>query len=207
MSINQLPQTPNVGNQVPNDLWKWLIEIGNRIRTLIDGANAGHASTHATGGSDELTPLTGAVVQVAHYETGAVATGSASIPLDDTIPQISEGTQFLSVSITPKSSSNKLIINVNLILRCAAVAGVTAALFQDLTANALAAANSDAAGANYTANIAFCHSMPAGTTSATTFIVRAGSSTGSVVTVNGLNGGRLFGGVMASSIMVTEVQA
>lgn len=61
MSINQLPQTPNVGNQVPNDLWKWLIEMGNRIRSLIDWANTpfslpAHKATHATGGTDALTP-------------------------------------------------------------------------------------------------------------------------------------------------------
>lgn len=62
MSIPQLPQTPNVGPEIPNDLWKWLIEIGNRIRALIDSANvtsgaqpASHAATHAAGGGDELT--------------------------------------------------------------------------------------------------------------------------------------------------------
>lgn len=76
MPIPQLPQTPNVGPEIPNDLWKWLIELGNRIRALIDWANipmknvtwdslagkpAGftpsrHASAHATGGSDPLMP-------------------------------------------------------------------------------------------------------------------------------------------------------
>ncbi len=63
MAIPQLPQTPNVGPEVPNTLWKWLIEMGNRLRQLIDFANkpvaAGvpaHAPTHASGGGDVLTP-------------------------------------------------------------------------------------------------------------------------------------------------------
>lgn len=40
MAINQLPQTPNVGAEVPQSLWKWLIEMGNRLRSLITLANA-----------------------------------------------------------------------------------------------------------------------------------------------------------------------
>jgi uncharacterized protein with beta-barrel porin domain len=62
--IPQLPQTPNVGSNVANDLWKWLIEMGNRIRALIDWVNGytepttvpSHKDNHATGGSDALTP-------------------------------------------------------------------------------------------------------------------------------------------------------
>jgi hypothetical protein len=37
--IPQLPQTPNVGPEIPNDLYKWLIELGNRIRALIEQSN------------------------------------------------------------------------------------------------------------------------------------------------------------------------
>lgn len=40
MAINQLPQTPNVGDEVPQSLWKWLIEMGNRMRALISQANS-----------------------------------------------------------------------------------------------------------------------------------------------------------------------
>lgn len=37
--ITQLPQTPNVGPEVPQSLWNWLVELGKRIRALIDWVN------------------------------------------------------------------------------------------------------------------------------------------------------------------------
>jgi hypothetical protein len=47
--------------------------------------------------------------------------------------------------------------------------------------------------------------MTAGTTSETTFRVRAGpSNTTYTLTFNGYNSARYFGGVMASSITITE---
>lgn len=45
------------------------------------------------------------------------------------------------------------------------------------------------------------------TTFATTFTVRAGPITAGTVTVNGASGGRYYGGVYASSIIVSEFKA
>lgn len=92
MRINQLPQTPNVGNQVPNDLWKWLIEIGNRIRTLIDQANTAfsppaHKATHATGGSDALSPADIGALSAAGISANKKLFGNA----DGTAPEWSTG--------------------------------------------------------------------------------------------------------------------
>lgn len=83
MPINQLPPTPNVGPEVPNSLWKWLIEMGNRIRALIDWANRyvassgveAHASTHASGGSDELTPAAIGAAADDHTHTAQIPAG------------------------------------------------------------------------------------------------------------------------------------
>jgi hypothetical protein len=47
--------------------------------------------------------------------------------------------------------------------------------------------------------------MTAGTIIATTFKVRVGCSGAGTTTFNGVAGGRIFGGVMASSITITEV--
>jgi len=51
--ISQLPQTPNVGPEVPTSLWKWLVEMGNRIRQLIERVN----TTVPTGPGDMLKAL------------------------------------------------------------------------------------------------------------------------------------------------------
>jgi hypothetical protein len=147
----------------------------------------------------------GVVVQVVNTETGAVATGTTVIPLDDTIPQSSEGTQFLSQAITPTSSTNKLRIDISVFVSASGTPWIIAALFQDSTASAVAttaAFNSTATGG---LTIAFSHTMTAGTTSATTFKVRIGPSFGpNTITINGQGGGRLFGGVAASSLTITE---
>ena len=39
----------------------------------------------------------GSVVQTVSYQTGAVATGTTIIPIDDTIPQISEGNEYMTL--------------------------------------------------------------------------------------------------------------
>lgn len=154
----------------------------------------------AAGGHSKL-------LQTVSVETGAVATGTTTIPFDDTIPQNTEGDQYMSLSITPKSATSKLIIDVVVNLANSAASGniMTATLLQDSTANALAAAWQINGGANFVVSIAFRHIMTSGTTSATTFKVRAGLNVAGTTTFNGQAAGRIYGGVLASSIVIQEV--
>jgi hypothetical protein len=77
-------------------------------------------------------------------------------------------------------------------------------LFQDSTANALAATSHNV-GSTQMGQHNIQHIMTAGTTSATTFKFRAGSSGAGTTRLNGSISGRKFGGVANSSIVVTEV--
>ena len=54
-------------------------------------------------------------------------------------------------------------------------------------------------------DIVFSHFMTAGTTSETTFKVRAGFNASGTTTFNGSGGARRLGGVFASSITITEI--
>jgi hypothetical protein len=81
----------------------------------------------------------GSVLQVVNFQTGAVATGTTAIPIDDSIPQNTEGAEFMTLAITPTNTSNKLLIQVVMQLSTNADANIGIALFQDSTANALAA--------------------------------------------------------------------
>lgn len=149
---------------------------------------------------------TGLVIQEVYSSTGVVATGTTQIPYDDTIPQNTEGDQYLSATITPKSATSKLTIEVGLMVSNSSGANVvTAALFQDTTANALTAKviRAETGGAVY--EISLLHQMTSGTTSATTFKVRAGPNAAITTTVNGTGGARLLGGVANSYIKVYEV--
>lgn len=149
--------------------------------------------------------LVGSVINSAYFQTGAVATGTTTIPQDDTIPQITEGNEFMTLAYTPRSATNLLRIKMvgNFSYSTGAVCNM--ALFQDATANALASSFASIVASNGE-NMTLTHTMTAGTTSATTFRMRAGCGSAGTMTFNGVGGGRYYGGTMASSILVEEIQ-
>lgn len=160
-----------------------------------------------TGGTLDRLNRAGNVIQVV-TTAASYATGTTLIPFDNTIPQNTEGTEFMTLAITPTSASNKLLICVNAFMFSGSLQKwVTGALFQDSTANSLAAAAGyiDAAGAALT--ISFDHYMTAGTTSSTTFKFRAGPDAAATVAINGSAVSQLFGGVATSRMTIWEIAA
>ena len=138
---------------------------------------------------------------------GAVATGTTVMVLDDSIPQNTEGDEYLTQAITPRDTGNILEIEIHAILENSntTIDQMIGALFQDSVADALAATAivTDATGEVET--LAFKHRMVAGTLSPITFKFRAGAVLAGTTTFNGAGGSRLFGGVAASSITVCEI--
>jgi len=153
-----------------------------------------------------FTPPAGYQVQQAQASTAAASVINAVIPLDDTIPQNSEGTELTAIAttITPKSATNVLEFECLVPYNLGSAATVIAALFQDSTANAIAAGWSGTAAAADNGFIILRHRMVAGTTSATTFKIRLGAAV--AFTVNGSSGNRFLGGVMAARLTVKEIQ-
>ena len=146
-------------------------------------------------------------VQYTYLETGTVGTGSTIVPADNTIPQATEGDQYMLLAITPKKATNLLKIEVTANLaHTQANAAVIAALFQDSTVNALAAGIVSVPLANDSVQVGICYLMVANTTSAPTFKVRAGGSAAGTTTFNGSGGVQLLGGVLMSSMRITEIQ-
>ena len=162
---------------------------------------AGNNTWAAAGGGGKL-------VQMVSSVDGAVATGTTVFPVDDTIPQNTEGVEYMSLAITPTNASNKLVIQFtgSFAVNDTGGAGVGSALFQDSTANALAATTHDSNGSHERYQHTIQHVMTAGTTSATTFKIRAGYVTSATVTFNGSNTSRQFGGVNASSLIIWEYE-
>ena len=149
----------------------------------------------------------GAQVQAVDTQDGAVATGTTTIPADDTIPQNTEGDEYMTLAITPTNASNKLVIEGLLHLANSSVGLLAAALFQDSTAGALAVgANSQNPTASTDTQVDVRYEMTAGTTSSTTFKIRAGLSGSGTTTFNGDTGSRKFGGLYSSYMRITEVQ-
>lgn len=155
---------------------------------------------------DAYIDRAGFPVQIVGNSTSAVATGTTTIPVDDTIPQNTEGTEFITQAITPTSATNKLKVTtvIHLSHNTVAEANLIAAIFQDSTANALAAGIITSGPAGGVEMLTIEHIMTAGTTSATTFKVRGGSSSAGTVTNNGGTSARLFGATSKSALTVTE---
>ncbi len=173
---------------------------------FVEYASGDWRCTNYTKANGEAVVGSGTIVQVVNTQTGAVATGTTTIPDDDTIPQNTEGDQYMSLAITPTNASNRLLIQVVGNFAVSSQDVHTTALFQDSTANALAAGQTTGSGISN--NVFQCivnHEMAAGTTAATTFNVRAGNSSPGTTTFNGTGGARELGGVMASSITITEI--
>jgi hypothetical protein len=184
--------------------------IAERVNELIKDYNSGRVEDLAQALIDiAALQADTRTLQVVSTQTGALATGTTLFPYDDTIPQNTEGDQYMSLSITPKSATSRLVIEVTGVFASSAGAAgnpLMVALFQDSTAGALAAVVHRMVTANCEATISFNHTMTSGTTSATTFRVRAGSNNAGTTFFNGNTGpARLMGGVMASSIVITEI--
>jgi hypothetical protein len=146
------------------------------------------------------------LVQQVISTSSALASGAGTIPFDDTIPQNTEGNEFLTVSITPTSASNYLMIEVNALLSNSTGNSVIGAIFQDSTANALAATSNTPPNVGSGQFFVLRHRMTAGTTSSTTLKFRAGAIAAATTYLNANSSGtRLFGGVAASLITVTEI--
>ena len=156
--------------------------------------------------SNQLTDANmsaGSAVQVVNVQSGAVATGTTAMPLDDTIPQITEGDEYMTLAITPTSASNKLRIEVLVNCASSTTTDTKIALFVGTTANALSV--SDIFGtADWRKQPQINYYMTAGATSELTFRVRGGGSNGTF-TFNGYGSARKFGGTFISSITITEI--
>lgn len=163
----------------------------------------------STNGSGTLTfsslPVTSQVVkQVVTASTTSLASVTAVIPYDDTIPQNTEGTEILTCSITPTSASSSLAIMCEIHLGGTGTDGIpgTLALFRDSTADAI-----DATGVycpTQMESVGLQATVSATSTSATTFKLRLGVSSAGTINVNGTNTGRKYGGIAQSTIYIFE---
>ncbi len=172
-------------------------------RTLTAHSDASTIITNGNGSGGNPT-VQARIVQKQTASTTAVGTTTTAIPFDNTIPQKTEGGEVLTLSITPKATANRLLIHATVLLSHSAVTTVTAALFQDTTADALAASNCSIFTAGGTGHATFFYEMAAGTTSSTTFKLRVGGNTGSTTTWNGSAGTRRYGGVACTKLEIIE---
>lgn len=153
-----------------------------------------------------LADFTSKVVKVASVQSALLATGATLIPFDDTIPQQTEGNEYLTCSITPAGATNILHIRAILHASVSVADVIHMALFRDAAANALAVSSFWEVTATGNVPLVMDFYVIAGSVAATTFKLRAGPTTaGRTLTVNGVLGARKFGGALVSQMVITEI--
>jgi hypothetical protein len=183
---------------------------GSTSSTLVNVAPGASGTVLTSNGASsdpsfQAVPSGTGVIQQIRTTSFSTNTTSTVLPFDNTIPQITEGKEFFTVTITPTSASSVLVIECCMTLGTDNVAMGVIALFQDATANALAATATVLSGAGLTNTISLFFSVSAASTSARTYRIRFGPGSGVInMDVNSTNAGGLFGGVCVSFLAVTE---
>lgn len=150
----------------------------------------------------------GTQVGYARTSSATSATTTASIPLDATIPQATEGAAYaaLDTTITPSSATSLLEVEVSIpYLTASTAAHLVGALFRDAGADAIAAGATVAEAADASRQLTVRAVVAAGSTAATTFKFRWGVSTGTGYLLRNTANTITFGGVAAATMTVKEI--
>lgn len=182
------------GGTTPTSPFQSVASVGTAGQILTsNGAGALPTFQAPSGGG-------GILLQSITGTSTAPGSSSTAFPFDNSIPQITEGVEVVTASITPSNASNILEI-----MAICQVAGneerIGVALFQDSNADAIASAfYLDGGGGS----VIIFHRMVAGTTSSTTFSMRMGSPSPTSYW-NRIPTGNIFGGTIPSIINIKEL--
>ncbi len=182
---------------------------GSSIARLPAGTSGQFLQTKGSGANPEWA--SGLVVQVTAVNMATVASvGAVAIPEDGTVPQISEGNRVsaLDITITPKSASNILLIETNVLARMSTDntnRGIV--IFDASLSNAVGGNASFFAGNTFVSRLIAETKVTAGTTSQKSFRIHIGDNAGSSCFVNGVNqsDSPFYGSTIPmSSVKITE---
>lgn len=153
-----------------------------------------------------------AVLQVVHTESGVTASTLVAIPLDNTIPQNTEGVAFpqLDTTITPVRASSSLLVRVFFpIVSYNGIGQWVGAIFRDAAVDAIAANTTTMEAANRIHDALIEAVVPAGAVTPTTFKVRFGTGAAGIAAYVNMTGAApgYFGGVLKAIVTVTELAA
>ena len=143
------------------------------------------------GNGAALTGVTaGTLLRKTAYTIARQSIGSAAFGMDDTIPQISEGTEFFSQAYTPSTANCDLYIYCSAMVRerTNVADDVGMGLFISDSTDALRVVTELMAGAGHGALVYLHHKMPSWGVSAKTFSLRCHAA-------NSINYQALYGGM------------
>jgi len=155
----------------------------------------------------------GKILQVNVILSSEKIQSTTAIPVDDTIPQISEGTAAMELAITPILATSTILVIANCGVACQVAGALTVSLFQDAIVDALAAefwqfVISGGTPVSYGSPVTLVFSHSAVSTTARTYKIRfgpSGTGGGGNSTFNGISNARLYSTIPKSSLLVLEV--
>lgn len=155
----------------------------------------------------ELVQASTKVKQVVTATSSSAITTTTPVLVDNSVPQSTEGAEFISVTITPTSSSSKVLLIFSGMFGCTVASNIiTAFLLRNSGTSALYAIGGQASNsANSVTPISFQFVDSPATTSATTYRVRAGTQTTATVRGNAAGDGSSYGGVQAMTLIAIEI--
>jgi hypothetical protein len=168
---------------------------------------AGGSTSHVmfgggtTGGAPTFGPP-GVVMQRVYTEFATPTSSTGTIPNDSTTPQITEGVEFMTRSISLLGSTSLIRVYAKLYYYDAG-SGAIAALFQDATANALAVDHKINSTVNFMQYFLIDYVLQGASTTGTTFRIRAGQVSGTGA-VNALTSTGMLGNNLRSYMIVEE---
>ena len=157
----------------------------------------------------DLILYPGCVVQTAYGAYTANSNLTAVIPQDDTIPQNTEGTEIINVSITPRFATSVIMVKFVGQGQLATVDNLVAAIFRDAIANAIVAQLVGAEVGTSTGmrgNFSIIHQDSPATTSPVAYKVRVGPASAGTMRMNGNTSGRFFGGTSKAVLLLQEIR-
>lgn len=178
----------------------------SRLAKATDGYILVQASGLPSWVSKPLAAPAGAVVNSVLARYTATTALTVVLPEDATIPQVGEGTQILSVSITPSSNTSKLRARFKGSVSATSPIWAVAALFANGAANALAADLQYVNTANGVEHLVFEYEWVPGSTSAQTITLRVGPGAAGTIYMNqSTAASQNLGGTVGATLIVEEI--
>ena len=162
---------------------------GVSTATNVSTASSVTAGTFHGNGAGLTNVTAGILLRKTAYDIPRQSIGHASFPLDDTIPQISEGTEFFSQAYTPSTANCDLYIycSAGIRERTNVADDVGMALFISDQTDALRVVTGFMQGYGHGEHLHLYHKMPSWGVSAKTFSLRSHKA-------NSVNYQSLYGG-------------
>lgn len=168
-------------------------------------------TAYGAAGVTAAAPALGTVVNTAYAELATyTSTTTQMAGAITTAPQQTDGAQLLTVTITPKSTTDKLRVHFSAVVSVGTGSAFAwFALFQDTTAGAITATSIQSANVGYPVVAMLDIDMVAGTTSPTTLKIRYGNNAGSgaVIAINGSGGAQQLGNTQRAVLQIWEIAA